>query len=134
MNGKQELEITKAIEIFLIQKKSLSHGRVITREEAKAIGLNVSEINKNKRIGLFVRIICKVKLDDWKSMRKVNRIKYNKCKELSLYERDNPKQFTIYFLKIASSIKNKNVIGINSKRVQRDEIWSFCYAKQKNIQ
>ena len=26
---------------------------------------------------------------------------------------------------------DKNVVGVNSKRVQCDEIWSFCYAKQK---
>ncbi len=27
---------------------------------------------------------------------------------------------------------NEHVKGVNSKRVQCDEIWSFCYAKQKN--
>src|ERR1700753_3063102 len=25
------------------------------------------------------------------------------------------------------------VVGIKSKRVQCDEIWSFCYAKEKNV-
>ncbi len=25
------------------------------------------------------------------------------------------------------------VVGVKSKRVQCDEIWSFCYAKQKNV-
>jgi IS1 family transposase len=28
---------------------------------------------------------------------------------------------------------DKHVIGLTSKRVQCDEIWSFCYAKKKNV-
>jgi IS1 family transposase len=28
---------------------------------------------------------------------------------------------------------NENVINVNSKRIQCDEIWSFVYAKQKNV-
>jgi IS1 family transposase len=28
---------------------------------------------------------------------------------------------------------DKNIIGLNSKRVECDEVWSFCYAKQKNV-
>ena len=28
---------------------------------------------------------------------------------------------------------NKTVINVRSKRIQADEIWSFCYAKQKNV-
>lgn len=27
---------------------------------------------------------------------------------------------------------DENVVGLNSKRIQCDEIWSFCYAKEKN--
>jgi IS1 family transposase len=27
---------------------------------------------------------------------------------------------------------DKHVVGLNSKRIQCDEIWSFCYAKEKN--
>src|ERR1700742_3637819 len=30
-------------------------------------------------------------------------------------------------------IHEKNVRGVKAKRVQCDEIWSFCYAKQKNV-
>ena len=25
------------------------------------------------------------------------------------------------------------VVGVHSKRIQADEIWSFCYAKQKKV-
>ncbi|MBS0587508.1 MAG: DDE-type integrase/transposase/recombinase [Proteobacteria bacterium] len=28
---------------------------------------------------------------------------------------------------------DKNIRGLNSKRVECDEVWSFCYAKQKNV-
>jgi IS1 family transposase len=28
---------------------------------------------------------------------------------------------------------DRTVVGVNSKRIQADEIWSFCYAKQKNV-
>ena len=28
---------------------------------------------------------------------------------------------------------HKNVVNLPSKRIQCDEIWSFCYAKQKNV-
>lgn len=28
---------------------------------------------------------------------------------------------------------NRTVVGVKAKRVQCDEIWSFCYAKQKNV-
>ncbi len=28
---------------------------------------------------------------------------------------------------------DRAVVGVNSKRIQADEIWSFCYAKQKNV-
>jgi IS1 family transposase len=28
---------------------------------------------------------------------------------------------------------DENVIGVNAKRVQCDEVWSFCYAKAKNV-
>ena len=29
--------------------------------------------------------------------------------------------------------QDKHLRGLKSKRVQCDEIWSFCYAKQKNV-
>jgi IS1 family transposase len=32
-----------------------------------------------------------------------------------------------------AAFHNKAVRGVKSKRVQCDEIWSFCYAKEKNI-
>lgn len=28
---------------------------------------------------------------------------------------------------------NTHVTGLKSERIQADEIWSFCYAKQKNV-
>jgi IS1 family transposase len=28
---------------------------------------------------------------------------------------------------------DKNIRGLNSKRIECDEVWSFCYAKQKNV-
>jgi IS1 family transposase len=28
---------------------------------------------------------------------------------------------------------NEAVVGVQTKRVQADEIWSFCYAKEKNV-
>lgn len=28
---------------------------------------------------------------------------------------------------------DENVVGVNAKRVQCDEVWSFCYAKVKNV-
>ena len=28
---------------------------------------------------------------------------------------------------------DENVRGLTSKRIQADEIWSFCYAKKKNL-
>lgn len=31
------------------------------------------------------------------------------------------------------SFHNENVVNVNSKRIQCDEIWSFVYAKQKNV-
>ena len=31
------------------------------------------------------------------------------------------------------ALHNKTVRNVRSKRVQCDEIWSFCYAKQKNV-
>src|SRR3990172_8758652 len=35
--------------------------------------------------------------------------------------------------KFASAFHDKNVRNVASKRVQCDEIWSFTYAKQKNV-
>ena len=35
--------------------------------------------------------------------------------------------------KVCSDFHDKNVIGVQSKRIQCDEIWSFCYAKAKNV-
>ena len=32
-----------------------------------------------------------------------------------------------------SEYLDKNLVNLNCKRVQVDEIWSFCYAKQKNV-
>src|SRR5258706_5413366 len=29
--------------------------------------------------------------------------------------------------------QRENLVGLNCKRVQCDEIWSFCYAKKKNL-
>ena len=34
---------------------------------------------------------------------------------------------------VAAAYHDQNVRGLQSKRVQCDEIWSFCYAKQKNV-
>ena len=33
-----------------------------------------------------------------------------------------------------AAFHDKAVRGVNSKRVQCDEIWSFCYAKQRNVE
>jgi IS1 family transposase len=35
--------------------------------------------------------------------------------------------------KACAKYHDENVRSLNSKRVQCDEIWSFCYAKQKNV-
>ena len=32
-----------------------------------------------------------------------------------------------------SKFHDDNVVGVKAKRVQCDEVWSFCYAKQKNV-
>src|SRR5689334_5773588 len=29
--------------------------------------------------------------------------------------------------------QNENLRGLKSKRIQVDEIWAFCYSKQKNV-
>jgi IS1 family transposase len=34
---------------------------------------------------------------------------------------------------VCSSYHNEKVVGVKAKRVQCDEIWSFTYAKQKNV-
>lgn len=34
---------------------------------------------------------------------------------------------------VCAAYHDQNVRGVQSKRVQCDEIWSFCYAKQKNV-
>ncbi len=33
----------------------------------------------------------------------------------------------------SADYQDKNIRGLNSRRVQCDEVWSFCYAKQKNV-
>ena len=35
--------------------------------------------------------------------------------------------------KACANFHNEKVIGLTSKRVQADEIWSFVYSKQKNV-
>jgi hypothetical protein len=32
-----------------------------------------------------------------------------------------------------SQYMDKNLVNLNCKRVQVDEVWSFCYAKAKNV-
>ena len=36
--------------------------------------------------------------------------------------------------KFCSNFHDDNVRGIDSKRIQADEVWTFCYAKQKNVE
>jgi len=35
--------------------------------------------------------------------------------------------------KACEKFHNETVVGVNTKRVQADEIWSFCYVKEKNV-
>lgn len=35
--------------------------------------------------------------------------------------------------KVCSDFHDQNVVGVKSKSIQCDEIWSFCYAKQKSL-
>lgn len=35
--------------------------------------------------------------------------------------------------KACALYQDKTLTKLNSKRIQCDEIWSFCYAKQKNV-
>lgn len=35
--------------------------------------------------------------------------------------------------KACEKFHNETVVGVKSQRIQADEIWSFCYAKQKNV-
>jgi IS1 family transposase len=34
---------------------------------------------------------------------------------------------------VAAAYHDQNVRGLQTKRLQCDEIWSFCYAKQRNV-
>ena len=34
---------------------------------------------------------------------------------------------------VCAEYQNEHLVNIKSKRVQCDEIWSFCYAKEKNV-
>ena len=34
---------------------------------------------------------------------------------------------------VCKAFHDKNVRNVNTRRVQCDEIWSFCYAKEKNV-
>jgi len=34
---------------------------------------------------------------------------------------------------VCAEYQNEHLVNINSKRVQCDEIWSFCYSKEKNV-
>ena len=34
---------------------------------------------------------------------------------------------------VCAEYQAENLINLNSKRVQCDEIWSFCYSKEKNV-
>ena len=35
--------------------------------------------------------------------------------------------------KVCDSYQNKVMVDLDCKRIQVDEIWSFCYAKEKNV-
>ena len=35
--------------------------------------------------------------------------------------------------KACAAHHDATVVGVKAKRIQADEIWSFCYAKQKNV-
>ena len=35
--------------------------------------------------------------------------------------------------RVCAKFHDENVRGVRARRVQMDEIWSFCYAKQKNV-
>jgi hypothetical protein len=50
MKGQGDDDIKKKIEVFLSQKKTSSHGRMITLDEAKSCGLNVTEIDLHSEI------------------------------------------------------------------------------------
>lgn len=50
MSGKNEEEIRSAIEVFLSQKKTNSHGRMITVDEARSCGLNIEAIDLHSNI------------------------------------------------------------------------------------
>lgn len=50
MKDKNKDTIIQAIQIFLTQEKSLSHGRMITREEAKTTGLKIVDIDIKTKI------------------------------------------------------------------------------------
>ncbi len=39
----------------------------------------------------------------------------------------------VNFGKACQNFHNEKVVGITTKRVQCDEIWSFVYSKQKNV-
>ena len=34
---------------------------------------------------------------------------------------------------VCAEFQSENLVNIKSKRVQCDEIWSFCYSKEKNV-
>jgi hypothetical protein len=50
MKGADDADIKKKIEVFLSQKKTSSHGRMITLDEAVNCGLNVKEIDLHSEI------------------------------------------------------------------------------------
>jgi ATP-dependent protease ClpP protease subunit len=60
MKGRSTKAIQKAIDVFLTQKKTSSHGRMINSQEAKTCGLNVTQIALNSTVWhcvweLFIR-------------------------------------------------------------------------------
>jgi lambda repressor-like predicted transcriptional regulator len=35
--------------------------------------------------------------------------------------------------KACAKFHDENVMGVEAKQIQADEIWAFCYAKEKNV-
>lgn len=54
-------------------------------------------------------------------------------KGFDLYSIPNPKEILADVGQVCAKYQHENLKNLSCSRVQCDEIWSFCYSKQKNI-
>lgn len=101
---------------YLLGKKVKKH---LTGLDRSSILVSMNQLNKEKRVQVIAALV------EGNSIRSTVR--------MTGVSKNTVSKLLVDIGRVCEKYQNEVMVNLDSKRIQVDEIWSFCYCKEKNV-